>query len=178
MTAFGDALLHTWGAHPRLKSYDAIGWHAQISKLTESQRGYDAMAAAGIHVTGPTLVKWLTQDQREDFAPSAANRSKIRAAYDIMAGGWDSRNERRPYTIHGLVKTGTDVRNRGSGHQAPFLVDGSKGDWSAIRDQWNAGRLTSEDAEDAFVNDVIGNDPALEITSDPWEFPGDSYTIT
>lgn len=181
MSALGDALLDTWGGHPRLKSYTATGWHAQVTKLTESQRGYDAMARAGIDVTPRTLMAWLSQGGgREDFAPSAENRSKIRQAYDVMAGGWNSAHEHRDYRIKGWVQTGNDIREhpRGTHDTAPFLVDGRPGNWASIRAEWNAGTLDSDRAEDLFVEDVIENDPALDSTSDPWEFPGASYTIT
>lgn len=179
MSALGDALLDAWGGTGRRRSYDAKGWHAQVTKLTESQRGYDAMARAGIDVTPATLLTWLSRDGRDtDFAPSAGNRAKIRQAYDIMAGSWDTANERRPYLISGMVKMGADIRNRGH-RSAPLKVEAVPArHWANIRAEWDAGTLTSDDAEDLFTDDVIGNDPALASTSEPWEFPGDHYTIT
>lgn len=179
MSALGDALLKAWGGTGRSRSYDAKGWHAQITKLTESQRGYDAMAAAGISITPETLIKWLTRDSRDtDFSPTASNQAKIRNAYEIMAGRWRTANETRAYRIRGVVKIGDDERDRGSNRSAPLLVNGNGGEWGRIRDAWNTGTLSSDDAEDWFVEDVIGNDDALADTSDTWEFPGSSYTIT
>lgn len=183
MTAFGDALLRTWGGTGRKRSYTATGWHAQIAKLTESQRGYDAMAAAGIDVTPRTLLSWLSQGGgREDFAPSAANRSRIQKAYDALAGGrWNTAHQ-RDYLISGLVKLGHDERERGGRGPggrltAPLKVAGTSGDWKPIADAWNAGTLTSQNAEELYIQHVINRDPALMHTSDPWEFPGSQYTI-
>ena len=174
MNALGDALLEAWGGRARLRSYTAKGWHAQVTKLTESQRGYNALADAGVSVTPRTLMGWLSESQE----PSKANRTAIARAYDRMAGGWDPANERRDYRITGTVKIGRDVRERGARGRAPLLVDGRQGDWESIREAWNAGELDSDQAEDLFVSDVIDNDPALSSSSDPFEFPGGSYTIT
>jgi hypothetical protein len=149
-----------------------VGWHAQASKLTSQQRGYEAMAAAGIDVTPRTLMGWLSESQE----PSAANKARIQAAYDLMAGGWNSSAEKRPYVIHGQVKMGRDSRNRGDGRHAPFRINGGRGNWSRIRDEWNRGTMDSDRAEELFVEDVIAED--IGEGSDPWEFPGTSYTIT
>lgn len=166
--------MEVWGGRPRYTTYTAKGWHAQISKLTEQQRGYDAMARAGLDVTPRTLLGWLSESQ----APSAANRTRIQTAYGLMAGGWNSSSEKRMYVIHGQVKMGSDTRNRGSGKVAPFRVNGAATNvrWGRIEAEWNAGTMDPERAEELFVEDVIAND--IGEGSDPWEFPGLDYTIT
>jgi hypothetical protein len=154
------------------KSYNAVGWHAQISKLTSSPRGYEAAAAAGLSATARTLKAWLAQD----VEPNAANRAKIAEAYAIMAGRWPDGIERQDVNIHGQVRTGNDSRERGGGSaSAPLLIDGRVGDWRRIKDAWNSGRVDADDFEDWFIEDVIEAD--IGEGSDEWEFPGGSYMV-
>lgn len=154
------------------RSYTATGWHAQISKLTSSPRGYQAAAAAGLSATARTLKGWLSQD----VAPNAANQKKIAEAYAIMAGRWPDGVERQEFQIHGVMKTGADSRERGGGSgTAAFTVDGGAGNWSRIKDAWNRGEVDEDDFEDWFVEDVIDED--IGETSEAWEFPGGSYTV-
>lgn len=157
----------------RLKSYTAKGWHAQISKLTENPRGYEAAASVGLSVNRRTLMDWLAE-RRE---PTAENRRKIAEAYEVMAGRWPTSVERAQIEIAGTVKMGADERERGTGNTAALVVDGSVGDWSRIREAWESGEeLNDDDIEEWFGEDVIEED--LGEGSEPWEFPGGSYTVS
>lgn len=184
MTALGRALMEFWGDNPRKKSYTATGWHAQVRKLTEHSRGSWAADRAGLDVKHRTLVGWLA----ETTEPNKANRAKINAAYQLLAGGiWDPAVERRTYEIRGWVSTGTgrdqDLRFRGvpSGpdKSAPFRVDGSTGKWRRIREAYETGEIDEDKAEEWFTEDIIEEDDALRDGSPGtgWEFPGNSYNV-
>lgn len=154
------------------KSYTAKGWHAQISKLTSSPRGYLAAEAAGLSVTAKTLKGWLA----EEVTPTAANQQKITAAYRAMAGRWPAEIERRDVEIHGVVKQGVDERTRGGDSaNAAFLIDGSAGDWQNMRDAWNRGEVDPDDFEEWFIEDVLEAD--IGEGTETWEFPGGTYTV-
>lgn len=169
VAAIADAAGGTVGVR---RSYTAKGWHAQISKLTSSPRGYQAAAAAGLSVNLRTLKDWLAE-RRE---PNAENRRRIADAYARMAGRWPAGIERRQVRISGVVQIGRDRRDRGSKGTSPLLVDGSVGSWHRIRDAWEAGGdVNAEEIEEAFIEDVL--EPDLGDSSEPWEFPGTSYTV-
>lgn len=153
------------------RSYTAQGWHAQISKLTSSPRGYLAAESAGLSVNHRTLVDWLAE-RRE---PSPANQSRIARAYQIMAGRWPDEVEHAYVQISGIVKIGNDVRDRGNGVHAPLLINGSVGDWGQMRRAWDSGEIDEEEFEEWFIADVLEAD--LGDSSEPWEFPGPSYTV-
>lgn len=176
-TSFGRALINALAAAAGgtvgvRKSYTAKGWHAQISKLTSSPRGYVAAAAAGLSVTARTLKAWLA----EEAEPTPANQRKISEAYAIMAGRWPDGIERQDVSIKGLVRLGSDERDRGDGTHAELLVDGRQGDWQRMKRAWNDGDVDEDDFEEWFVEDVLEAD--LGEGSEPWEFPGSSYTVT
>lgn len=154
------------------RSYTAKGWHAQISKITSSPRGYLAAEQAGLSVNHRTLVDWLAE-RRE---PSPANQRKISEAYAIMAGKWPDGVERQDIEIHGVVKQNQDSRERGggSGHAA-FLIDGRAGRWERMKEAWEEGDPDPDDFEDWFIEDVIEED--IGEGTEPWEFPGGSYTV-
>lgn len=176
MSALGRALIEAWGDDPRKKSYTATGWHAQISKLTQHSRGAWAADRAGLDVSHTTVVRWLSYAGPEDQAPSKENQSKIAEAYGLLAGGiWDPANERRDYRIKGRVKTGSDDRERGTNGQAPLLIDGRSGNWTRIREAYETGEITEDEAEEWFISDVIVED--IGDGSDGWEFPGPSYSV-
>jgi hypothetical protein len=158
------------------RSYTAKGWHAQISKLTSSDRGYQAAAAAGLSVNHRTLVDWLAE--RRD--PSPANQRLIAKAYALMAGRWPAEVEQRVLEIRGRVRIGDDDRDRGGTSTkgrgtAGLLVDGGAGDWSQLRDAWESGDVDPEDVEEWFIEDILEAD--LGESSEAWEFPGGSYTV-
>lgn len=153
------------------RSYTAKGWHAQISKLTSSPRGYEAAAKVGLSATPRTLKAWLA----EQVSPSPANQRKIAEAYALMAGRWPGNPAE--VRITGRVKMGDDDRFRGSDRTAPLIIDGTAGDWRRIREAWEAGDLENlEDLEDHFSEDIVEAD--LGEGSEPWEFPGSDYTVT
>lgn len=153
------------------RSYTAKGWHAQISKLTSSPRGYLAAEQAGLSVNHRTLVDWLAE-RRE---PNAANQLRIAAAYRTMAGYWPQHIERQDVDIHGEVTIGSDVRTRGSADSAPLTIDGSAGDWRRLREGWEAGDPEPGDFEEWFIEDVLEAD--LGEWSEPPEFTGSNYTV-
>lgn len=175
--SFGRALINAiasaaGGTVGVRRSYTAKGWHAQISKLTSSPRGYLAAEAAGLSVNQRTLLDWLAE-RRE---PTPANQRKISEAYAIMAGRWPDGIERQDIEIHGVVKQAADERERGgSSPHAAFLIDGRAGDWTRMKDAWNRGEVDEDDFEDWFVEDVIEAD--IGEGTEPWEFPGTSYTV-
>jgi hypothetical protein len=47
----------------RLSSYTAMHWHAQLSQLTATHRGHQALEDAGLHVTTKTLINWLSDPE-------------------------------------------------------------------------------------------------------------------
>lgn len=154
------------------KSYTAKGWHAQISKLTSSPRGYQAAAKVGLSATERTLKDWLA----ERVEPNKRNQTLIDKAYQIMAGRWPAEVESaRNIEISGVVKIGGDSRNRGADGHAPLRIDGTVGDWGRMRDAWNEGDVEADDFEEWFIEDVLEAD--LGETSEPFEFPGTSYTV-
>lgn len=173
--SLGEALVDLaskLGGAPRMASYKAKGWHAQISHLTGTQRGINAAAAAGLTVSRATLLNWLA----ERTEPNAANRAKIAEAYEIAAGRWPDW-ERADFKIYGLVQTGNDIRDRGSEDYSPFLVEGSEATmatWEAFRQKWEAGGMTPDEVEDYFI-DVVNE--AIPDTSEGWQFPGTFYDV-
>lgn len=180
--SFGEALIKAIadaagvGPDGRFKSYDAVGWHAQISKLTSSPRGYAAAEAAGLSATARTLKGWLSQS----IEPNKANRAKIAEAYERMARGpWPKdKVEGKEIAIRGVVKTGADERDRGAGDTSPMHIDGSAAgaSWRRMSDAWAKGEIDAQDFEDWFVEDVMEAD--VGEGSEEWEFPGGAYTVS
>lgn len=155
------------------RSFTAKGWHAQISKLTSSPRGYEAAAKAGLSVNKRTLMDWLAE-RRE---PSKANQERIAKAYAIMAGRWPAEVEYKEIRITGEVSIGDDTRDRGSAGHAPLVIDGSAGApfaWSDMRSAWNRGEVHPDEFEEWFMG-VIEAD--LGEWSIPPEFGGSAYTV-
>lgn len=180
-SSLGEAILNAIadaaGGRQEYRSYTATGWHAQLVKLTSSDRGYAAAADAGLSATSKTLREWLRYAGPEDRAPSAENQKLIRRAYERMAGRWpETQIEGKDIRIHGVVKIGSDRRERGgtSGHSA-LLIDGSAGNWDRIKEVWLEREQDAEDVEDYFVEDLLEAD--LGETTEPWSFPGTSYTV-
>jgi hypothetical protein len=177
-SSFGRALIAAiadaaGGIAGTLRSYTAKGWHAQISKVTSSDRGYLAAEKAGLSVNRKTLMDWLTE-RRE---PSKANQARIAEAYRIMGGRWPAEVERSDFLIKGVTKCGNERdRDRGSGNEAPLLIDGREGRWDRMREQWEDGEPDPDDFEDWFIEDVIDED--LGEPSEQWEMPGGAYTVT
>lgn len=163
INALADAADGTVGVR---KSYTAKGWHAQISKLTSSPRGYLAAEKAGLSVNHRTLVDWLAERR----APSRANQEKIARAYAIMAGRWPAEVEGRELSITGTIKTGDDSRTR------TLNIETSVANWDRIKEAWESGDVDPDDFEEYLVEDIIEED--IGEGSDGWEFPGAAYRLT
>jgi hypothetical protein len=61
--ALNDLLRSQVTARHRLSSYNARHWHAQLSQLTATHRGYQALEDAGLNVTTKTLINWLSDPE-------------------------------------------------------------------------------------------------------------------
>lgn len=177
MTALGRALMAAWGDNPRKKTFTAKGWLAQVKVLTHHGRGSWAADRVGLDPSRETVLRWLSYGGPEDQAPSAANQDKIHRAYQLLAGGqWDPAAESRQYPIRGVVKTGTDVRDRGTPPHGVFLVDGNEGRWGRIRQGYESGEIDEDKAEEWFTEDVIVEDIG-DGSGGGWQFPGASYGV-
>ncbi|WP_221360894.1 hypothetical protein [Streptomyces beigongshangae] len=160
----------------RLSTYHAKHWHAQLSQLTGTQRGYQALDEAGLDVTAKTLLNWLSDPE---YNIRRSYRDLIHTAYEnvaiVPADPLPDHITRGQYEISGVVRTGDDERTRGTRDAAPLRIDGSRGHWDEIEELWLAGELTGDEFEDHFVDDVIVED--IGEGTDGWEFPGASYTV-
>ncbi|MEU3246633.1 hypothetical protein [Streptomyces sp. NPDC006875] len=160
-----------------LASYSAKHWHAQLSQLTGTRRGYEALDTAGLDVRPDTLIKWLSDPEcnvRRSY------RDLIHTAYEnvaiVPADPLPDTVKDGQFEISGLVKTGNDERERGTRRAAPPLrIDASRGDWSDIEALWQAGDLRDDDFEDRFIDDIIVAD--IGEGTDGWEFSGSSYSV-
>ncbi|MFD7713782.1 hypothetical protein ACFV8W_42645, partial [Streptomyces sp. NPDC059786] len=80
--ALGDLLRAQVTPRHRLSSYTAKHWHAQLSQLTATHRGQQALADAGLHVTTKTLVNWLSD---AEYNIRRSYRDLIHTAYENTA---------------------------------------------------------------------------------------------
>ncbi|MET7540077.1 hypothetical protein [Streptomyces sp. NPDC005507] len=160
----------------RLSSYHAKHWHAQLSQLTGTHRGYQALEQAGLDVSAKTLLNWLSDPQ---YNVRRSYQGLIHTAYEnvalVPADPIPAHVMNGQYEISGYVTTGTDRRERGTRKAAPLRIDGSQGDWDAIEELWTAGELTDDEFEDHFIDDVIVQD--IGEGTDGWEFDGNSYSV-
>lgn len=177
--SLGVALIGLVGALGGRKStYQAKGWHAQLSALTATSRGTSFLDAAGLDVQKRTLLAWLAEDR----APTRANQQLIREAYEAAGRKPFPRDELGGGTvlkIEGKIGFGDDVRDRGNGC-APLLVEPEHDDaWDRLEDLWDHGNLDPDLWEEYFIDDVIGDDPALDDAS-PGDvsFPGGAYSVS
>ncbi|MFI7349401.1 hypothetical protein ACIBSR_24525 [Streptomyces sp. NPDC049936] len=160
----------------RLTSYSAKHWHAQLSQLTATHRGHQALADAGLDVTAKTLLNWLSD---AEYSVRRSHRDLIHTAYEnvslVPADPIPDHIRNGQYEISGYVTTGTDRRERGTLHAAPLRIDGSRGEWAPIEVLWMTGELTDNEFEDHFIDDVIVQD--IGEGTDGWEFDGDLYSV-
>ncbi|MGR3875603.1 hypothetical protein ACUXZZ_44460 [Streptomyces graminifolii] len=174
--ALGDLLRAQVTPHHRLSTYNAKHWHAQLSQLTGTRRGYEALETAGLDVRSDTLFKWLSDSE---YSVRRSYRNLIHTAYEnvaiVPADPIPDHIKRGQYEISGVVRTGNDERTRGTRDAAPLRIDGTRGNWEGIEELWLAGELTDDEFEDHFVDDVIVED--IGEGTDGWEFPGASYTV-
>lgn len=172
--SLGAALRELWEQPSSIQTRRQVkGWHAQISALTKTPRGYEAAHKAGLHIKQRrTLEGWLAQT----IQPSAANKRLINAAYRLMVGQWDESVERRDYRIHGSIDSGDREEVR------ELIIDGRAGDWGPIIDAYLNG-ASDQELEDLFIENVIVED--LGPTSPRrgsdyeygWGFPGSDYAV-
>ncbi|MFD7137210.1 hypothetical protein ACFV9Y_38390, partial [Streptomyces sp. NPDC059894] len=97
------------------------------------------------------------------------------APADSSASATNSPADEFSNRVSGVVKTGDDVRTRGTPDANPLRIDGSRGNWDQIEELWLAGELTDDEFEDHFIDDVIVED--IGEGTDGWEFPGASYAV-
>ncbi|MBL1109361.1 hypothetical protein JK361_33075 [Streptomyces sp. 5-8] len=174
--ALNDLLRSQVTPRHRLSSYTAKHWHAQLSQLTGTRRGYQVLQDAGLGVTTQTLINWLSDP---DYNVRRSYRDIIHTAYEnaaiVPAEPIPDHVKDGQFEISGLVKTGDDERERGNRRAAPLRIDGSRGNWAALAELWLADELTDDDFEDHFIDDVIVAD--IGEGTDGWEFPGASYSV-
>ncbi|MET8029628.1 hypothetical protein [Streptomyces avermitilis] len=160
----------------RLSTYNAKHWHAQLSQLTGTHRGYQALEEVGLDVTAKTLLNWLSDPE---YNVRRSYRDLIHTAYEnvaiVPADPIPDHVKNGQYEISGWVTTGTDRRERGTRDAAPLRIDGTRGDWDAIEELWAAGELPDDEFEDHFIDDVIVQD--IGEGTDGWEFDGGSYSV-
>lgn len=174
--ALNDLLRTQVTPRHRLSSYNAKHWHAQLSQLTGTHRGYQALEEAGLDVTVKTLINWLSDPE---YNVRRSYRDLIHTAYEnvaiIPADRIPERFKDGDLEISGWVTTGRDRRQRGTRAAAPLRIDGRSGDWSEIEALWMAGELNDDDFEDHFIDDVIVQD--IGEGTDGWTFDGGSYSV-
>ncbi|MGW7067127.1 hypothetical protein ACWGII_14285 [Streptomyces sp. NPDC054855] len=174
--ALGDLLRSQVTPRHRLSSYTAKHWHAQLSQLTATHRGQQALTDAGLHVTTKTLLNWLSDSE---YNVRRSYLDIIHTAYEnvaiVPADPIPDPIKQGQFEISGDVKTGDDERTRGTRAAAPLRIDGSRGNWDTIEELWLAGELTDDEFEDHFIDDVIVED--IGEGTDGWEFPGASYSV-
>ncbi|MGW3095130.1 hypothetical protein ACWDCC_16985 [Streptomyces sp. NPDC001102] len=174
--ALGDLLRAQVTHRHRLSSYNARHWHAQLSQLTATHRGHQALEDAGLDVTARTLLNWLSDPE---YSVRRGYRDVIHTAYEnvavVPADPIPDHVKDGQYEISGYVTTGTDRRQRGTRHAAPLRIDATRGDWTDIENLWLAGELTDEQFEDHFTDDIIVAD--IGEGTDGWTFDGASYSV-
>jgi hypothetical protein len=174
--ALNDLLRSQVTPRHRLSSYNARHWHAQLSQLTGTHRGYQALEEAGLDVTVKTLLNWLSDPE---YNVRRSYQDLIHTAYEnvaiVRANPIPDHVKNGQFEISGTVKTGDDERERGTRRAAPLRIDASRGDWDEIEELWAAGELTDNEFEDHFIDDVIVAD--IGEGTDGWDFPGASYSV-
>lgn len=173
-SSLGAALADLWRSGGRAggarTSYHATTWKGQFTELSATQTGYAAMEAAGLSATLRTQRGWLSGEVR----PTLANQQLIAKAYQAMRGGFDRGFTSATYSITGRVTIDNDSRERGQRGTAPLRIDGSRGRWDRIEDEWNHS-ADPERLEHLFVHDVVLKD--LNFSKPP-RFDGDDYEVT
>lgn len=168
-SSVGEALLEyarqLAGGDGPLKSYQAKGWHAQISQLTGNRRGDAAATAVGLDPSRATLLAWLAEKQ----TPSKANQERISAAYSALARRFPESMKKAVLSITGEIQADpNDNRTR------TLKINGKNGKWERIEEAWDNGTLDAELFEDLYIEDVVNED--LD-TSDTFDFPGSGYSV-
>ncbi|MGW7612174.1 hypothetical protein ACWGKW_33955 [Streptomyces sp. NPDC054766] len=174
--ALNDLLRAQVTPRHRLSTYNAKHWHAQLSQLTGTRRGYQALESAGLDVQPDTLFKWLSDPE---YNVRRSYRDLIHTAYEnvaiVPAEPLTDTIKKGQFEISGWVTTGSDRRLRGTRKASPLRIDGRRGHWSEIEALWLAGDLRDDDFEDRFIDDIIVAD--IGEGTDGWAFSGDSYAV-
>ncbi|WP_028805419.1 hypothetical protein [Streptomyces sp. 142MFCol3.1] len=174
--ALNDLLRSQVTPRHRLSSYNAKHWHAQLSQLTGTHRGHQALEDAGLDVNVKTLLNWLSDPE---YNVRRSCRDLIHTAYEnvavVPAEPIPDQFKNGDFEISGWVTTGSDRRRRGTRAAAPLRIDGQMGNWGEIEALWNAGDLSDDDFEDHFIDDVIVED--IGEGTDGWTFDGGSYSV-
>lgn len=164
----GEALANALAAAGWQRGREAKGWHARLSALTKTQRGQQALLGAGV-APGERARNWRAW-LGEDRAPSKANQERIAAAYRAYRLPPWVRNAHAKITGEIETEQGR-TRNRGV-DEAPLLVDHGAGTpsrqdqkWQRIEDEWQKAveEDSYDDLEDAYVDDVIGDDMDMSV---------------
>ena len=156
-------------------SYTRATTAGQFRQLFGSDRGYKALQDAGLDVKqARTMAGWLDGSTH----PNKANTSAINRAYEAMAkGGTPEWVRKGRMEISGQAGTGRDIRDRGSGGNAPLRIDmsqASAGGWDRVDAAVAEGG--DDDVEEVFAEEVIAED--IGDGSDGWAFPGASYIVS
>ncbi|MFE9404056.1 hypothetical protein ACFYNY_20080 [Streptomyces sp. NPDC006530] len=118
--ALNDLLRARVTPRRRLSSCNARHWHAHLSQLTGTHRGYQALGEAGLVVTAKTFLNWLSDPE---YNIRRGYRDLIHPAYEnvaiVPADPIPNHVKDGQYEISGYVTTGTDRRNRGTPDAAP-----------------------------------------------------------
>ena len=177
-SSFGGALRSALGKvslGAARESYTRATTEGRFRQLFGREKGYQAMQSAGLDVKqSRTFAGWLDGTSH----PNKANSAAIDRAYKAMAaGGTPGWVRGGQMDVKGIVGTGRDVRERGSGsNPSPFRIDMSQASgsgWDAVDEALASG--TDDDIEETFTDEVISEDLA---GSDGWSFPGSSYTVS
>lgn len=167
-------------------SYRARSPVAQFRQLQRTTAGRRALGLAGVSPADRTARRWLTRSQ----APSKANAVRIAQAYGaVQAGGIPDWVRSGRMQITGVVATGPDSRDRGTGGYAPLDIDLSnvdvlggggtvrddgRGHWQAVEEDWPD--LDDDELAELIAEDLIAED--IGEGSGAWGFPGGFYSVT
>lgn len=132
--ALNDLLRAQVTPRHRLSTYSAKHWHAQLSQLTGTRRGYEALESAGLDVKPDTLIKWLSDPE---YNVRRSYRDLIHTAYEnvaiVPADPIPDHVKDGQFEISGLVKTGADERERGNRRAAPCALTGAAATGATLR---------------------------------------------
>lgn len=162
----GAALIAAFRAAGWHTGRELKGWHARLSKLTETPRGQETLLAAGLN-PGRHAINWRDWLSK-DRTPTKENQAKIAEAY--AAYRLPKWIRTATASITGAIGTeGGTTRNRGT-DEAALKIDHRGMDspsqhaarWKRIEDAWAAG-ADEADFEDLYVGDVVEADLDMSV---------------
>ena len=171
--AFRDAVRQVSLGAAR-ESYDRVTAVGQFRQLFGSKKGYAALGGAGLDVRqARTFRGWLDGTSQ----PNKANTTAIHKAYRAMAaGGVPGWAVDAKMSISGQVGAGRDVRDRGSGGNAPLRIDLGQGDFRGVAEAAMDDGYDDDDLDDLIGEELVEAD--IGDTSGGWSFPGGAYTVS